>query len=262
MNIPFCFKIFILLSSLNIVLSFNFCINNQSIKKFLRVSSQISVFFASLILPVEAKLNAQYDSYSQSYDNTNGGEIASLLGFDELRATASEYLSGNVLEIAIGTGLQTKFYDQKKISSFTGIDISSGMLEKAKEKVALNLPNIPTNLELMNAESLNYQDKSFDTVVDTFSLCVIPNPRSALSEMARVVKEDGKIILLENSRSDNLFMGIFQDATEPVVTKISKNCKWNVNVDKIADEVGLKIIKSIKKDIGTISLGVYTKIKG
>jgi methyltransferase OMS1 len=53
-----------------------------------------------------------------------------------------------------------------------------------------------------NVESLPFQSGEFDCVVSTFSLCVFQKPALALKEMVRVVKPDGKVLLLEHSRSN------------------------------------------------------------
>ena len=61
-----------------------------------------------------------------------------------------------------------------------------------------------------NVESLPFADDSFDCVVDTFSMCVFPNPLQALKAMARVLSPTGKLLLLEHSRSSSPLLGWYQ----------------------------------------------------
>ena len=205
----------------------------------------------------------KYDSYSSTYDRLDGSSSASANAFGvlDLRQEASKSVHGDVLEIAIGTGLQSEYYDPKSITSFTGIDISEGMLEMARKKLSSTLSIVESKgLELMNAEKLRFEDEAFDTVIDTFSMCVIPNPDMAIQEMARVVKQDGEVILLENVKSDKEAVAIIQDVLEPLVTPISKNCKWNIDVNSFASMHGLRLVSSERKSLGTLQLGIYKKL--
>lgn len=70
-----------------------------------------------------------------------------------------------------------------------------------------------------NVESLPFADDSFDCVVDTFSMCVFPNPLQALKEMARVLSPSGKLLLLEHSRSSSPLLGWYQVLHHSLVQK-------------------------------------------
>ncbi len=135
-----------------------------------------------------------------------------LLFFREWRKKALSGLSGKVLEVGVGTGRNLKYYPTG--CSVTGIDNSNGMLEKAKKK-ATDMKNV--TLLLMDAEILEFPDKSFDYVVTTFVLCTIPDPVKALEEMRRVLKPSGEMINLEHVRSSSPLIASFEDLINPVL---------------------------------------------
>jgi SAM-dependent methyltransferase len=214
--------------------------------------------------PSKISLQREYNSYSSNYNDLDGGSIASTLGIDSMRTTAGLNVDGNVLEVALGTGLQSKFYDWVRIRSFTGVDLSQGMLEEAKKSIpkvaaATGNPNVKIEIRQMDAERLEFADDTFDTTVDTFSMCVIPQPGEAIAEMGRVTRKGGKVVLLENSVSTNGIVAWIQNIMEPVVTPLSKGCRWNVDVPKLADDAGLKLERYESIQAGTVMLGVYRK---
>jgi methyltransferase OMS1, mitochondrial len=99
-------------------------------------------------------------------------------------------------------------------------------------------------------------------VIDTFSLCVINDPLKSVQEMTRVVKPvTGKVVLLENNISKIPLLAAIQNLLEPLVTHMSKDCRWNVDVHELAVKAGLEEIEAYHRDVdlGTIVLGVYQK---
>jgi ubiquinone/menaquinone biosynthesis C-methylase UbiE len=134
------------------------------------------------------------------------------------------------------------------------------MLKEAATK--LRDSAVVANIRLVqgDARDMTFPNESFDTVIDTFSLCVAEDPIRLVQEMKRVVKPGGQIVLLENTRSDNSVLGALQDLTEPLVTPLSKNCRWNTNVPALAREAGLQLEQPVESSsLGTLMLGVYTK---
>lgn len=127
------------------------------------------------------------------------------------REEALSSLSGKILEVGVGTGRNLKYYPAS--CSVIGIDISTGMIEKARKK-AKGMKNI--TLLVMDAEHLDFPDNSFDYVVTTFVLCSVPDPVTALEEMRRVLKPSGELIALEHMRSSSSLIARVEDLVNPI----------------------------------------------
>lgn len=158
-----------------------------------------------------------------------------------------------MLEVGIGTGINLQFYDFARINSVTGLDLSLMMIQQAKLKINPMGASNKVKFVTGNVESLPYEDRTFDTIIDTFGLCVYSDPVKAISEMKRVLKDDGVLLLLEHSRSGNPILGAYQDATADSVKAMGKGCVWNQNVDSMIESNGLQVVKSERHLAGLIS---------
>ena len=100
------------------------------------------------LAPLAPQLPSTYDTYSSKYDVLDGGSATEVLGINGMRAKAASFVKGNVLEFAVGTGLQSEFYEWNDISSFTGVDNSEGMLSLAKQRIPALAPRAKVDLRL------------------------------------------------------------------------------------------------------------------
>ena len=94
-----------------------------------------------------------------------------------------------------------------------------------------------------SAEALPFAARSFDCVVDTFSLCTFSRPQQALSEVARVLRKGGTALLAEHSRSDFPPLAWYQDVTDEAVAAASKGCHWNQNLLQLLANAGLRPVQ-------------------
>lgn len=151
------------------------------------------------------EIQTKYDRFAGWYDLAEG--IPELLGLRKLRRNLLQRASGEVLEAAVGTGKNLRFYP--KNCGMTAVDLSPKMLDIAHNRA--NRLGLDVNFLFMDVENLAFPDRSFDMVVDSLSLCTFPDPIAALREMARVCRTDGRILLLERGRSDREWLGRWQD---------------------------------------------------
>ncbi|SIS40014.1 class I SAM-dependent methyltransferase [Salimicrobium flavidum] len=153
------------------------------------------------------------DKIKKRYDRVSGVfDMMDHMIKDEWRKDLLKDLNGTVLEIGIGTGANLPYYPAS--AEVTGIDFSTKMLEKAKEKAA-SLPGSFT-LKEMDAEKLEFPDDSFDYVISTCVFCSVPDPVRGLQEIRRVVKPEGKVLMLEHMRSETEWVGKMMDVLNPV----------------------------------------------
>lgn len=156
-----------------------------------------------------------WDKQARRYDRKIGRWERRLFGAGN-RPWAAQRARGDVLEVAIGTGLNLTHYDPDLMA--TGIDLSPAMLDIARRRAA----DLGRDVELRegDAHHLPLNDASFDTVVCTFSLCNIPDPHQALTEMRRVLRPGGRLILVDHIRSTSRLVYLLQKLIEVVSVRI------------------------------------------
>lgn len=115
--------------------------------------------------------------------------------------TALPLESGDrVLEVGVGTGLSLPYYPQD--CHVSGVDISEAMLEQARER-AEELGRRDIDLRLMDARELNYPDATFDHVLAPYVISVVPEPLRVMSEIRRVCKPGGTVMVVNHFHSDS-----------------------------------------------------------
>jgi ubiquinone/menaquinone biosynthesis C-methylase UbiE len=137
--------------------------------------------------------------------------------FGDSRHWACSRASGNVLEVAVGTGLN--FDEYPPDVRLTGIDLSEPMLEIARTRAS----ELGREVELRqgDAHALPFGDATFDTIVCTFGLCAIPDIDAALDEMTRVLKPGGRLILVDHVASSSRVARGVQRALEVVTVPMA-----------------------------------------
>ncbi len=104
----------------------------------------------------------------------------------------------NILDVATGTGdFAITSYEILKPEKITGIDISDGMLEIGRKKISK--AGLEDSIKLINgdSEAISFDDNSFDAVTVAFGIRNFEDLEKGLSEIKRVLKPGGKLIVLE-----------------------------------------------------------------
>lgn len=184
---------------------------------------------------------ATYDSYSKTYDQVDGKTFMTrLLGFDSVRSYLLSQARGDVAELCIGTGINLIYYKSDQVSSLTGVDISKGMLSTA-EKRASTKP-YPISLLRESATSTSLPDQSFDTIVLTFALCVVDEPTNLLKEAKRLLKKNGRLLIMDYSESTWSPLASYQHLVASVVRSISKGCRPDLRIIASSNDEGFRVV--------------------
>lgn len=161
------------------------------------------------------RVAGHYDRMSGSYDR--GMRFFDWLFAGAGRRWACSLATGDVLEIAIGTGRNLPYY--RDGVQLTAIDISPEMLGIARQRAG-DL-GMDVDLRTGDAQELDFPDASFDTVVSTLSMCTIPNERQAIREARRVLRPGGAFVLFEHVGSPNPVVRSIQQALDSLSVRFA-----------------------------------------
>ena len=147
---------------------------------------------------------------------------------------------GRILDVACGTGLNFPMFPAT--SEITAIDLSPRMVEMAQQKTKALHTNI--QVQVMDAQQLEFPDESFDTVASSLSTCTFPDPIQALREMKRVCRAGGRILLLEHGHSSMSWLANYQDRHVLKHYQQNAGCRWNQDPLDLVSAAGLKVLSS------------------
>ncbi|PCJ07474.1 MAG: SAM-dependent methyltransferase [Rhodobacteraceae bacterium] len=156
-------------------------------------------------------VKTSYARWAPVYDKTFGA--ITNVGRRRSVAYVNSRNGGTVLEVGVGTGLALPFYDPKL--AVTGIDFSDDMLKKARIKVRKKELNHVKSLRQMDARDLDFPDNHFDTVTAMHIVSVVPEPERVISEMARVCKPGGHIVITNHFARDKGFLAAVERLSAP-----------------------------------------------
>lgn len=162
-----------------------------------------------------------YTSYAGIYDRLFGKV------FHEGRESAIRNLNvqpnERVLEVGVGTGLALPMYPRH--CRIVAIDFSEGMLSRARERAQADAMD-HVELHRMDAGAMDFPDSSFDTVVAAYVVTAVPDYRSVVSEMIRVCRPGGRIVMLNHFTNGNKIIA----AMEKVISPLTKQLGWRTDL--------------------------------
>ena len=156
-----------------------------------------------------------------------------------------------ILIVGVGTGADIELLNLENIE-VTAIDLSYDMLRKARSKSS----NSSIEFKQMDAQNLLFKDESFDTIIASLILSVVPDPEKSLTEMERVLKKHGRIIIFDKFAPKEKQLPFTKKLIRPVVRMLGTDIGLHFEYifQKVSDTL------TIENDVPIMLNGMYRKI--
>jgi len=156
----------------------------------------------------------------------------------EMRETTCAGLTGRVLEIGFGSGLNVRWYPPE-VTSVTAIEPSDVAWELSAPRRALS--DVTVDRAGRDGQHLDLPDASHDGALVTFSLCTVPDPVRALQEARRVVRDGGRLHAVEHGLAPEESVRRWQHRMEPVQRAIFGGCRLTRDVPAVLASAGWRV---------------------
>jgi ubiquinone/menaquinone biosynthesis C-methylase UbiE len=182
--------------------------------------------------------------------------------FGKVRAEECEGLSGDVVEIGFGSGLNVP-YLPKEVTGLWAVDPSGTAMKLAAKRIAAT--TIPVHSAGLDGAHLDLADDRFDCALSTMTLCTIPDVTSALDEVRRVLKPGGAYHFAEHGLSPDAKVARFQERFNPWQMRFAGGCHLNREIADLIHEAKFDIEKVRNfylkgpKGMGYMTLGIARK---
>lgn len=180
-------------------------------------------------------------------------------GMEKLRRRACAPLSGDIVEVGFGSGLNVGEYPES-VTSVVAIEPADLSWERAAERVASSA--VPITRGGLDGQRLPFADNTFDGALSTFTLCTIPDLPAALTELRRVVKPGGRLAFLEHGLAPDPGVQRWQRWIDPIEKAVAGGCRLTRSTPEDLAAAGWRIeevdrfyAKASPKPWGAFSLG-------
>jgi ubiquinone/menaquinone biosynthesis C-methylase UbiE len=154
------------------------------------------------------------------------------------RRRCLEKVSGDVLEIGFGTGLNLPYY-QSAVTKVVGVDPSATSARLARKRIAAS--PFPVETIGLSADRLPVADGSFGAIVSTFTLCTIPDVAAALLEIRRALAPGGRFHFVEHGHADDPKVVRWQERLNSTQHVLFGGCHLNRRISTLIGQAGFEI---------------------
>jgi ubiquinone/menaquinone biosynthesis C-methylase UbiE len=159
-------------------------------------------------------------------------------GTGEVRARVCAGLSGKVLEIGFGTGLNVRYYPPG-VTTVLAVEPSPVCMRLAEPRISRS--HTPVELAGLTGEHIDLPAEGVDVVLSTWTLCTIPDLPAALGELRRVLKPGGAFHFVEHGHAPDAKTARWQQRLEPLNRKLAGGCHLTRRIAESIEQGGFEI---------------------
>jgi ubiquinone/menaquinone biosynthesis C-methylase UbiE len=183
-------------------------------------------------------------------------------GFDKYRARTTEGLSGRVVEIGFGSGLNLPHYPPE-VQTVLAVEPARVARRRAERRIrdaAVSVEHVG-----LDGQELPIDDASCDAALFTFTLCTVPDPSRALAELRRVLRPGGTVHFLEHGLSPDPAVAKWQHRFEPIQQTVADGCHLTRDPSSLVERAGFVIQRNEQRYVQGpkpwcwVTLGVAAK---
>jgi ubiquinone/menaquinone biosynthesis C-methylase UbiE len=156
----------------------------------------------------------------------------------EIRARVCADLSGEVVEIGFGTGLNVVHYPAD-VTHIAAVEPSALCVRLARPRIA-DSPT-PVSFVGLSGEALALPSEAYDAAVSTWTLCTIPDVKAALAEVRRVLRPGGRFHFVEHGHAPDDDVFRWQRRIEPVWKRVAGGCHVSRPIAELIEHAGLRL---------------------
>ena len=213
------------------------------------------------------QVQEMFDTISPSYDGLNR---VMTLRMDitwrrRVREKVAEVKAGTILDVATGTGDLAIELSKIANAHITGVDISQGMLSVGEQKVKTLGLSERITMQLADSEHLPFADGSFDAVTVSFGVRNFENLQKGLSELRRVLRPGGRLVILETSVPTRFPYKFYTKFVVPLMGKLlAKNQNAYAYLSESAAKFpfGKQLANILESEIGFSRVKFYPQFLG